>query len=129
MANNAKLPDVKTLLAAGINPRTGLPLKMGDLAPTSPLREQMGNLLRVVDRQDAVNRFVWYGLPDGLTGQMIESILYYCGQLAFFYNESDEKFYALPYALDGQIDVYGRWLGVTPLPYRGGTTSTSKDDA
>lgn len=56
--NNAKLPDVKTLLAAGINPRTGLPLKMGDLVPTSPLCEDMKRLITNVDRQDAANRYV-----------------------------------------------------------------------
>lgn len=127
--NNARLPDVKTLLAAGINPRTGLPLKIGDLVPTSPLCEDMKRLITNVDRQDAANRYVWYNLPDGITGQMLETMLYYVGQIALFYNESDDKFYVLPFALDGEIDVYGRWLGITPLPYRGGTTSTSKDDA
>ena len=30
MANNAKLPDIETLLQAGINPKTGLPMKFGN---------------------------------------------------------------------------------------------------
>ena len=31
----------------------------------------------------------------------------------------DEKFYFLPYTLSGDIDVYGRYLKVTPLPLNG----------
>ena len=124
-----RLPDVNTIIQAGINPKTGLPLKMGEQMPESPMRMNMDNLISTVDRQDAINRYVWYGLPDGLTGQMIESILYYCGQACLFYNEADNKFYFLPYALDGEIDVYGRFLGITPIPYRGGSTTLSKDNA
>lgn len=33
------------------------------------------------------------------------------------------KFYFLPYALSGSIDVYGRFMGITPLQFAGGTTS------
>lgn len=36
-----------------------------------------------------------------------------------------DKFYFLPYALNGSIDVYGRFTEVTPLPFNG---STTKDD-
>lgn len=37
----------------------------------------------------------------------------------FFYMPTDERFYFLPYALDGTIDVYGRFVDVTPLPFNG----------
>jgi hypothetical protein len=36
------------------------------------------------------------------------------------------KFYFLPYALSGSVDVYGRYMGVTPLQFAGGTTSNEK---
>lgn len=38
-----------------------------------------------------------------------------------FYMETDERFYFLPYALNGSIDVYGRYTKVTPLPFNGST--------
>lgn len=41
--------------------------------------------------------------------------------------ETDNTFYFLPYALDGSIDVYGRFKGVTPLPFNG--TAQDKKDA
>lgn len=49
----------------------------------------------------------------------------------FFWMNDDEEtggtFYLLPYALDGTIDVYGRFNSVTPLPFNG--TSQDKKDA
>lgn len=44
----------------------------------------------------------------------------------FFYMDADEKYYFLPYALDGTIDVYGRYVSVTPLPFNG--TANDGDD-
>lgn len=123
MANNAKLTDVETLVQAGIDPKTGLPIKVADTL-NDDLKNNIKKLLRIVDEQDAVNRYRWYNLPSGLTGQMIERILYYKGQGMFFYMPENETFYFLPYALDGTIDVYGRYTGVTPLPFTGGATKT-----
>lgn len=116
------LPNVEAIIAAGLNPETGLPFKLGgnDCALASNIKRS----LAVVDRQDAMNRYVWTGLPEGLTGDMIERILYYKGQGMFFFMESDKKFYFLPYALDGNIDCYGRFLEITPLPFGGGSTET-----
>ena len=92
------------------------------------LKCEVKKSLRIVDEQDAVNRYVWYNLPQGLNGQLLERILYYKGQGAFFYLETYEKFFFLPYALDGGLDVYGRFNGITPLPFAGGTTTTDKKE-
>ena len=125
MANPAIL-DLNTLVQAGIDPKTGLPLKVSnDLA--CGLKDNVLAQLSIVDRQDAINRYVWFNLPEGLNSELIERILYYKGQGALFYMESDQKFYFLPYALDGTIDVYGRFMGITPLPFTG-STSNSKED-
>lgn len=51
-----KLPDVKTLIQAGINPKTGLPVKLGNTKCTT--KEDIKKFLRLVDEQDAVNRYV-----------------------------------------------------------------------
>lgn len=122
--NNARLPNVEALIAAGIDPKTGLPIKVG--AVTEGFKANNKKLLRVMDEQDAINSFKWYNLPNGLNQALIERILYYRGQGMFFYMESNDKFYFLPYTLDGGIDVYGRFTGVTPLPFNG-QSSTTKD--
>ena len=122
--NNAKLYDPQMLLSVGIDPKTGLPLKCNDLKCIS--KADIKKQLRIVDEQDAVNRFTWYNLPEGLNARLIERILYYRGQGILFFLK--DKFYFLPYALDGEIDVYGRFTGVTPLPFNGTSTDGGQKD-
>lgn len=119
--NNARIIDVNTLIAAGINPKTKLPYKMG--STDNPNKIEIKAALRIMDEQNAINRYTWYNLPKGLDGQLIERILYYRGQGAFFYMPSNETFYFLPYALAGTIDVYGRYTDITPVPFGGGKVS------
>lgn len=126
MANNARIPDIETLLSAGIDPKTGLPIRMSG-SDASALKDNIKRLLRVIDEQNAINRYTWYNLPDGLDGHLIERILYYKGQGMFFYMEATDNFFFLPYALDGTIDVYGRYNGVKPLPFNG-VSEAKKDD-
>lgn len=116
--NNAALYDPTMLIQAGINPKTGLPMKLGSTPATR--KTDIKKQLRIVDEQDAVNRYTWYNLPEGLNGRLMERILYYRGQAMMFY--LNDKFYFLPYALAGDIDVYGRFNKVTPLPFNGTAT-------
>lgn len=116
---NPVLPDIKTLFQAGINPKTGLPLKFGNAKCV--LKENIKKFLRLVDEQDAVNRYVWYNLPANITSQELERMLYYKGQLCFFYDKNLEEFYFMPYALDGTIDFYGRYNTIHPVPMTSGT--------
>lgn len=118
--NNARLPDLQTLIQAGINPKTGLPLKMGG-TESGALKGSVRQLLRVLDEQNAVNRYKWINLPVGLSSQELERLLYYRGQLAFFYLEELNQFYILPYALDGTLDAYGRFNTIHPLPIASGS--------
>ena len=124
--NNATLVDPSLLIQAGIDPKTGLPIKY--ISGMECLRKaDIKKQLRIIDEQDAVNSFTWYNLPDGLNARLIERILYYRGQGALFY--FNEKFYFLPYALSGTIDVYGRYMGITPLPFNGTSNDGGKKDA
>lgn len=120
---------INLYLAAGIDPATGKPSRAKRIGYATP--EDFRKQLRIVDEQQAINRYMWYNLPSGLTGQMLERILYYKGQAMFFWMDDDEEmggtFYFLPFALDGTIDVYGRFNSVTPLPFNG--TATDKEDA
>ena len=116
--NNARLTPLELYMQAGINPKTGLPIKFGN---KKTLKEDIKKFLRVVDEQDAVNRYVWYNLPANITSQELERMLYYKGQLCFFYDKDLEEFYFMPYALDGTIDFYGRYNTIHPVPMTSGT--------
>ena len=122
MNTSNKVPtmyDIDTVVQAGIDPKTGLPIKLGDNCISSVSKSDIKKQLRILDEQDAVNRFTWYNLPPGLNSRLMERILYYKGQGMFF--KLQDKFYFLPYALNGTIDVYGRFTEVTPLPFNGST--------
>ena len=116
----AKLPDIQTLWQAGIDPKTGLPLKFSNGSKLA-LKEDLKKVLRLIDEQDAVNRYVWYNLPSNITSQELERMLYYKGQLCFFYDKNLDEFYFMPYALDGTIDFYGRYNTIHPVPMTSGT--------
>ena len=124
-SNKPYIANIEPLIAAGIDPKTGLPAKVVE-GDKGNLKPSIKKLLRIIDEQTALNRYTWYNLPDGLTSQLIERILYYKGQGMFFYDKATEKFYFLPYALDGGIDIYGQFQGVRPLPFNG-TTEVKKD--
>lgn len=117
--NNACIPNMQPFIAAGFNPKTGLPYKFG--GDPKHLKEDVKKFLRLIDEQDAVNRYVWYNLPANLTSQELERMLYYKGQLCFFYSKDLEEFYFMPYALDGTIDFYGRYNRIHPVPMTSGT--------
>lgn len=109
-------------LAAGINPKNGLPTRVTDC----PNKENIKKLLRIVDEQDAVNRYIWHNIPANITSQELERLLYYKGQLCFFYEPTLDQFFFMPYALDGTIDFYGRFNSVHPVPIANGTSKEEK---
>lgn len=121
------LPDIQSLINAGIDPRTGLPVKFIN-SLSSDRKDAIKRILRVVDEQDHITTFKWYNLPEGLDGDLMERILYYRGRGMFFYFEPDNKFYFLPFTLNGNIDVYGRFTSVTPLPFNGASTTDGKGE-
>ena len=66
------IPDLQTLIQAGFDPKTRLPRKIG----TKPcIKEDVKKMLRIVDEQDAINRYTWFNLPDTLDGELLERIL------------------------------------------------------
>ena len=120
--------DCNLYIQAGIDPKTGLPIKASEGSQglvDSFFKSSIKKQLRIKDEQQAVNRFVWYNLPKGLNSRLMERILYYKGQGMFF--KLKDKFFFLPFALDGTIDVYGRFTTVTPLPFNGTTKTDGKE--
>lgn len=102
-----------------INRQAGIPTNPKYGNDLDELKKKSRHVIRLIDMQNAINRFTWYNLPNDLDGQLLERILYYKGQAMFYYNYIEDKFYFLPFAVSGKIDVYGRYGQVTPLPFRG----------
>ena len=114
----------------GLRKAAGLPERKNQapLVFGNPLLDNMRNTLQEIDKTDAIRRFTWYGLPEGIDGELIERIMYYRGMGMAFYMKTEDKFYFLPFALDGSIDVTGKYLKVTPVPF-GGTSNDGKSSA
>ena len=121
--NGPWMIDTALLIQAGIDPKTLLPIRMSS---ASPKLGDMRRMMRIIDEQNAVNRFTWYNLPGGITGQELERMLYYKGQVCLFYFKGRDKFYFMPFALDGTIDFYGRFNSVHPIPWQ--NTDPGADD-
>lgn len=119
-----RMIDVNLLIQAGINPKTLIPFKFENCIDDDDLVDSIKGVISVIDRQDAVNRYEWYNLPKGITSELIERVIYYKGSAIFFYMAENNSFYFLPYGLAGDIDIYGRYLEVTPLPFAGPTATT-----
>lgn len=121
----ARIPNVEPSIAAGIPAKTKPTaqavkdfLAYGNT--TNWRKENVRKQLRIIDEQDAVNRYKWYNLPCDLSSQELERLLYYRGQLCFFYVPEINQFIFSPYALDGTIDYYGRYNTVHPVPWAEG---------
>ena len=116
--------DYATFLQAGIDPKTGLPIRMS--VDNSQLKNDLKKIERIKDEQMAVHRYQWYNLPFDLSSEEVERMLYYKYSLCIFYEKTTEKFYLMPYALDGGIDFYGRFTSVHPVPMANGSTDIEK---
>ena len=121
------LPNLKDLIAAGIDPKTGLPLKLVAGTPAD-IAENARRAFRIMDEQNAVNRFTWMNLPDGLDGKLLERIIYYKGQGAFFYWEELQQFFFLPFTLAAGLDLYGRYKSIKPIPFMGSLDDKGASD-
>lgn len=119
------MPNLEALLAAGIDPKTGLPVKVTS-GTKCTLKSDIKKIVRIIDEQDAVNRYKWYNLPCNLSSQEVERLLYYKGQLCFFYFKDLDEFYFMPYTLDGTIDFYGRFNTIHPVPITAGDEDKDK---
>ena len=113
-----KLIDPSLYKQAGIDLKTGMPSRMVD---SVELLKNMKHIMRLIDEQDAINRYKWYNLPCNISSEELERLLYYKGQLCFFYFKDLDEFYFMPFALEGSIDFYGRYNKIHPVPMSSGT--------
>lgn len=128
---SAKLPNVEPSIAAGIplkgkNNQKAVKEFIEYGNSTNWRKENVRKQLRILDEQDAVNRYKWYNLPCDLSSQELERLIYYRGQLCFFYVPELDQFIFSPYALDGTIDYYGRYNTIHPVPWAEGMENEKK---
>ena len=123
-SSGPRLPDPTIAKSAGINPVKGT--KAPPERATTGLKSELLKMFRIIDEQDAVNRYTWYNLPAGLSSQELERFLYYRGNLVFF--QINGEFYFMPYALDGGLDFYRRYKTVHPVPFNSGSQDGKEDN-
>ncbi len=113
MSSKLITEEVKQLYEqAGISMKTGQPTRTEE----TNLKVELQKIFRIIDEQDAVNRFIWYNLPLDLTSNDLERLLYYKGQLILWYCEELEQYMITPYTLNKGLDFFGRFVYVTPIP-------------
>lgn len=117
---SARLPDIETLRAMGFNPAQvdKLLAYIGKKNNCIDRVDAIKKILRKNDRQQFVNRFQWNNLPNDLTGEFIERVLYYKYSGIFFYVPELKSFNFLPYVGIG-LDEKGRYTRCKPLPFNG----------
>lgn len=118
----AQMFDAALMNKAGISKTTKKINENMSLVFSAPKRkEELRRLFRILDEQDAVNRYRWFNIPFDLSSQEIERLIYFKGSLVAFYFAETKKFYLMPFALDGGLDFYGRYNTVHPVPMADGT--------
>lgn len=81
-----------------------------------------GSIYEIMRHQNMIEtyeRYMWTDVPFGLTADLIERVLFFRGKGVFYFNDKVDKFQFLPFALNGQIDEYGRFLKCNTLPFTG----------
>lgn len=66
-----------------------------------------------------IERYKWSGLPKELSQDLIERLLWFRGKGCLFKAENDGKYRFLPFTLNGDIDIYGRYMNITPTLFTG----------
>lgn len=93
---------------------------------------KMKKSLTLTDAIQAKNRYKWGKLPVGLRGMLLERVFYHRGQGMWWYDETLDQHFFLPYALtsegENSIDFYGQYQLVKPYPFNGKAESNKKSD-
>lgn len=119
------IPNNEPNIALGLgkiktNPSNGRMIKYKDSPVCDTcLKDSIVSQLKLLDQQDAIKRYVWYNLPDGITSELMERMIYYRGQVMFYYDDSLNQFVCLPYKFVDGINFYGRYNKIGPVPFMG----------
>lgn len=114
-----------------------IPVKKGKCKqpfPADILFSKLGQSLKDMDYQQFLTRFRWVNLPEGLSSELLERILYFSGSAMFFYIKELNRFYFLPYGMSGEgtktgIDFYGQYNRLKPYSFNGSTDGSGELNA
>lgn len=122
--------DTSSFLAAGIAPSKKV-LKYGNAIDQNgnaitpnPIKynldyDSLFAIMREQNMVETLERYMWTNVPFGLTQDLIERLLFFRGKGIFYFNDKVDKFQFLPFALNGNIDEYGRYMKCNTLPFTG----------
>lgn len=131
--------DTNSFASAGISPSKEV-LKYGNaidqngnVITPNPLKlnldySSLYSIMRNQNKTETLERYMWVNVPPGLSQDLIERVLFYRGKGVLYYNDKVDKFQFLPFALNGSIDEYGRYLKVNTLPFTGVDTEDEEKD-
>lgn len=97
--------------------------------PKVCLKDEIKIGLRILDETNAIQRYKAYNIPTDISSEYLERLIYYKGSICMFYCKALDDYFFMPYALDGPIDLYGRFFYIKPVPMSSGTTETSTQKA
>lgn len=106
--------------------KTDQPALTNPIKLHNPDRSIYMELWQNYDMQQCCARYRWKNLPNGLLGWQLERMLYYRGSIAAF--RVDDKFYALPYVIQGNINLYGMPTKIRPMAYNGKPLEKDSED-
>lgn len=111
--------QVKMLAEKGITvpQKCSKPSKVNPIGFYNPPKSRYIKIWTNYDMNQCISRYVWEGLPNGLTSWNLERMLYFRGTLAGF--SFAGKGYILPYVISPKINPYGLPSGVKPITYNG----------
>ena len=75
------------------------------------------NFVKAINYNQCCNRYKWKGLPDNITGQLIESILFTKGCACMYVRGG--TMYVLPFENDGELSDYGQFETIRPIAFNG----------
>lgn len=92
----------------------------------APQKEKYRQIWQYYDFVQCCSRYKWKNLPNGLTGQLLERMLYYRGSVVGF--KFAGRVYILPYVVDTHgLNPYGMPTSVKPLTFNGKSIAGEND--
>ena len=124
---SAGVPQSKSMIKYGNSVDQNGNVVMIDLQKLNLKYDSAVAMFREQNKIETLERYQWINVPFGLTQDLIERVLFYRGKGVFYYNDNVDKFQFLPFALNGNIDEYGRYLKCNTLPFTGVDDDWNKD--
>lgn len=125
LTSQANLIRQEGLPALGSFEQTDKAVKINPIGYYNPDKQKYNLIWTNYDLNQCISRYIWEGLPEGVTSWLIERMLYFRGSLCGFMLAG--KFYILPYVITGGINPYGLPTKIKPITFNGRYDIGKKD--